>query len=339
MKLLTRDEFRQAVFDRDGHRCVVCGAPAADAHHILEPRLFPDGGYYLDNGASLCEQHHIQAEQTRLSVEQIRQACGVPESRKVLPPHLYEDQPYDKWGNPIMGNEMRTKGELFDDPSVQKILAEGGVLGLFTKYVRYPRTHHLPWSDSMVDDDRMIESLDGFVGEPIVVTVKMDGENTSLYNDYLHARSLSPRKHVSRDWIKSFHARFAHDIPEGWRVCGENLFAEHTIHYGNLASYFYAFSVWNDKNVCLSWDESLEWFQLLGLSVVPVLYEGPWDEEMLRGLHKPVHDGCECEGYVVRVRKAFHYRDYRRCVGKYVRKGQVGRHDFWTGRVVRNELR
>ena len=73
--------------------------------------------------------------------------------------------------------------------------------------------------------------------------------------------------------------------------------------------------------------------------MVPVLYEGPWDEEMLRELHQPVHDGCECEGYVVRVWKAFHYRDYRRCVAKYVRKGQVGRHDFWTGQVVRNELR
>lgn len=52
--LLTRDDFREFVFKRDNHKCVVCGEPAVDAHHILERRLFHDSGYYLDNGASLC---------------------------------------------------------------------------------------------------------------------------------------------------------------------------------------------------------------------------------------------------------------------------------------------
>lgn len=62
-KLLTRDEFRRAVFARDGYRCAACGARPSDialvvdldAHHIMERRLFPDGGYYLDNGATLCD--------------------------------------------------------------------------------------------------------------------------------------------------------------------------------------------------------------------------------------------------------------------------------------------
>lgn len=51
MKLLTRDEFREGVFERDGHKCVVCGDDARDAHHIMERRLFADGGYYMENGA------------------------------------------------------------------------------------------------------------------------------------------------------------------------------------------------------------------------------------------------------------------------------------------------
>jgi len=34
-KLLTRDEFREGVFKRDNYKCVVCGAPAKDAHHII----------------------------------------------------------------------------------------------------------------------------------------------------------------------------------------------------------------------------------------------------------------------------------------------------------------
>jgi hypothetical protein len=38
-RLLTRDEFREGVFERDNHKCVICGATAQDAHHILERRI------------------------------------------------------------------------------------------------------------------------------------------------------------------------------------------------------------------------------------------------------------------------------------------------------------
>ena len=44
-KLLTRDEFRRQVFERDGNKCVFCDRPAKDAHHIIERRLWPDAGY------------------------------------------------------------------------------------------------------------------------------------------------------------------------------------------------------------------------------------------------------------------------------------------------------
>src|SRR5271168_2324564 len=100
--LLTRDAFREAVFARDGHGCVTCGMTGQDAHHIIERRLFPDGGYYLDNGATLCEKHHILAEQTILTCEEIRESAGI--KTIILPPHLYSDQRYEKWGNPIMPN-------------------------------------------------------------------------------------------------------------------------------------------------------------------------------------------------------------------------------------------
>jgi len=60
-QLLSRTEFREGVFERDKLKCVICGAPAVDAHHIIERRLFPDGGYYLDNGSSLCGDCHMKA--------------------------------------------------------------------------------------------------------------------------------------------------------------------------------------------------------------------------------------------------------------------------------------
>lgn len=109
-ELLTRDEFRERVFERDGHKCVMCESPAKDAHHIMERRLFKDGGYYLDNGASLCEKHHMMAEQTVLSCEQIRSAAKI--DCIVLPEHLYDDLTYDKWGNIIMPNGMRLKSKV-----------------------------------------------------------------------------------------------------------------------------------------------------------------------------------------------------------------------------------
>ena len=71
--LLTRDKFREGVFERDNHKCVICQAPAQDAHHIIERRLFPDGGYYLDNGSSLCGDCHYKAEQTVITPQEIRE--------------------------------------------------------------------------------------------------------------------------------------------------------------------------------------------------------------------------------------------------------------------------
>jgi len=337
-KLLSRDEFREGVFARDGHKCVVCGAPAKDAHHILERRLFDDGGYYLENGASVCEQHHLAAEMTTLSCEELRERIGIKEP--LLPPHLYSDQRYDKWGNPIQPNGSRLKGDLFFDESVQKILGQGGVLPLFTKYVKYPRTYHLPWSPGVKKDDRVMESLEGFRGQEVVVTVKMDGENTTMYDDYIHARSLSANPHPSRNWMKQFHSTIQHNIPPEWRVCVENLYAEHSIAYKNLESWCQLFSVWNDKNVCLSWDETIEWAQLLGITVVPVLYRGLWDEKTVKGLFKSEHGGDASEGYVVRVTDSFPYRDFKKLVGKYVRKDHVQTHGHWMrSKLVVNGLK
>ena len=87
----------------------------------MERRLWPDGGYYLDNGASVCGPCHLEAEATTFSCAYIRKEAGI--TTILLPPHLYGDQEYDKWANPILPNGQRLKGELFHDASVQKIMA------------------------------------------------------------------------------------------------------------------------------------------------------------------------------------------------------------------------
>ncbi len=328
--LLTRDEFRKQVFNRDNNKCVICSEPAVDAHHIIERRLWPDSGYYLNNGASVCSAHHFLCETTEISVEEIREACGI--MKKIIPPHMYDDQIYDKWGNIILENGKRLKGDLFDDESVQKVLKIGGFLPSFTHYIKYPRTHHLLWSPGMHDDDRLIESLDGFIDKRVIVTEKMDGENTTLYNDYIHARSLDSQNHESRNWVKNFWAQMCDGIPSGWRVCGENLFATHSIRYEKLPSYFLGFSIWDEHNRCLEWDNTIEWFNLLGITAVPVLYDGIWDEHNIQMIWNKIRDPFNCdeqEGYVVRVADSFLMKDFRHKVAKYVRENHVQTVKHW----------
>ncbi len=360
-KLLTRDEFREGVQTRDRYMCVWCCARAdlgtkLDSHHIIERRLFADGGYFLDNGVSVCEPCHLQAEQTLISCEELRERAGITEV--VLPEHLYRDQKYTKWGDPILDNGMRLKGELFEDESVQKVLKP--VLHLYTNRVKYPRTYHVPSSPGATDDDRKVESLEAmFAGHEVVVTEKLDGENCTLYSDYIHARSLEYAPHPSRDRVKAMWSQVAHDIPPGWRVCAENLFALHSIPYDNLKSYLYVFSVWSDKNICLPWDETVEWATLLGFPVVPVLGRGLWnsptyewrkfDESWCHSLWcsgggfqvQSADEDPLSEGYVVRLADSFHYKDFRRSVAKYVRKDHVVHRDgHWTNRpVVPNKVR
>lgn len=315
---MTRDEFRRSVFERDDYSCVLCGKLAQDAHHIMERRLFDDGGYHLDNGASVCGDCHVKCEQTLITTEELREKCGI--SKRDLPPHLYHDYIYDKWGNIINPDGTRIMGELYHDPSVQKILPEE-IKALFSPYVKYPRTFHLPWSESLTSDDRKLESMEIFEGQEIVVTEKMDGENSTIYWDgYFHARSISGKAHPSQSYLKSSMQKWCYDLPQNWRVCGENLYACHSIEYQKLPSYFMVFSIWDERNECLSWKDTCDWAELLGLTVVPTLYEGIYNEALLRSL--PL-DKSRQEGYVLRLRRRFSYAEFRHSVAKFVRENHV----------------
>jgi hypothetical protein len=180
----------------------------------------------------------------------------------------------------------------------------------------------------MHDDDRIHTTTTQWEGREIVVTMKMDGENTTLYSDYLHARSINSGGHPSRAWVKAFHASMAHDIPLGWRVCGENLYATHSIHYETLPSYFLGFALYDERNICLSWDETTEWFTLLGVTPVATLYRGIFDRSVLQRVEKEL-DYARDEGYVLRVTDGFHYKDHRLYVGKLVRPNHIQTVKHW----------
>lgn len=330
--VLPRDTFRALVFKRDGNKCVLCGAPGQDAHHILERRLWPDGGYYLNNGATLCGPCHLLAEATTVSCAKIREAASIEE--RLLPPHFYKDNIYDKWGNIISPRDewIRYKGELADDESVKKVIDHRVT---YSPLVKYPRTYHMPWSPGVTKDDRVLQNMDHFKNRMVVVTEKLDGENTTMYRDHIHARSLDSDNHPTRNWVKGLWGQIRNDIPEGWRLCGENLYAKHSIAYDSLPSYFILFSIWNEQNVCLSWPETEFWAVLLNLKTPPMVYRGMYDEEMIRWCGE-MHDsayGDEREGYVLRLEESFHYKDFRTSVAKYVRENHVQTHGHWMRNI------
>lgn len=197
----------------------------------------------------------------------------------------------------------------------------------------------MPWSEGANSDDTRLSSMDHFKGQRVIVTEKMDGENTTMYGDHIHARSIDSKHHESQAWIKNFWSTIKNDIPSGWRICGENLYAKHSIHYTELPSYFLGFSIWNEQNIALDWLSTLAWFSELGIYFVPVLYWNFFDEGLIKNLWtSPLNDNME--GYVIRDAGEIAYDDFHNKVCKFVRKNHVTTDEHWkTKPIIPNKLR
>jgi len=171
----------------------------------------------------------------------------------------------------------------------------------------------------------------------------MDGENTTLYQDHIHARSINSGDHPSRSWVKNLHGQIRHLIPEGMRVCGENLYAKHSIGYDNLDSYFLVFSIWIDE-YCFSWADTLEYCDLLDLTPVPyalsprfhkpLVYTAYLDDalERIAAGWEALHS--DKEGYVVRDAGCFKLSEWEQSIAKYVRPNHVQTDQHWMEKEV-----
>lgn len=197
---------------------------------------------------------------------------------------------------------------------------------------KYPRTPHFPFSPGATNDDKVLKSMDHFIGRQVVITEKMDGENTTIYNDFYHARSLDSAHKSYHSWLLGFLPAIQYQMKPGFRICGEYLYAKHSIGYDNLKSYFYGFSVWNGKE-CLDWQNTQNEFQRLGIVSVPVLYVGEFDADFVKNLaEQTVKRGGE--GIVVRFADAFQYDDFAMSVAKYVRPNHVQTDEHWSNSII-----
>lgn len=341
MKLLTRDQFRSQALARDYNKCVVCGSTLElSVHHILERKLFSDGGYYLDNAATLCETCHLKAEDTSLTVEEIRKLVGIKNC--LLPLGFSKEKTYDKWGNEICEG-YRIPGPMFYDIGAQRSLAS--ILHLFIKQSpKYPRTYHLPFSPGATSDDKILISWEQFKGPPIVITEKMDGSNVCLESDACFARTHSgPPDHPSFDMLKAFHAGVKHLIPENFQIFGEWLYAKHSIEYGNLPNYLMIFGVRDLKtNVWGSWEEVYDWAVELGVTTVPELFCGNTNDLMTLVLKLAKEQSSyseQREGVVVRYAWGFPDEEFSDKVCKWVKAGLITSNEHWKHQeIIRNRL-
>lgn len=206
--------------------------------------------------------------------------------------------------------------------------------------MKYPKTPHVPWSQGTSDDKTLLDD-NQFHNKDVIVTLKMDGENTSIYNDYIHARSLYPPTHPSQSWVKKLAGEVGYKLLDSERICGENLYARHTIPYNDLESYFMVFSIWT-KDLCWEWEDTLSFTKELGLITVPVIYEGKYDKEAILKAYEPYRSTHE--GYVIRTNGPFYYEDFACNVAKYVnpefRQALKENNVHWaTAPVVPNQLK
>ncbi len=207
------------------------------------------------------------------------------------------------------------------------------------KRTKYPRTYHIDFSECLSKDDKFLESIDSFLDKNVSATIKLDGENTTIYSDgYCHARSIDSKDHFSRHWVKSYSKIICSTLPNGYRICGENMFTKHSIEYINLSSYFYAFSVWNDKNECLSIEDTLYLCKEMNIEYVPVIYNEKFDYRKLQTLFRNVINNGH-EGIVIRNNGKFHYNEFSDNVCKAVRRNHVQTDEHWfNSKLVQNKI-
>lgn len=322
-KLLTRDEFRKQVQERDSFKCIICNDKADESHHIIERKLWNDEGYYLSNGASLCNFHHRQAENSTLCPQYLRHILNI---EQITPGDFNKEIDYDKWGKQFgMPREVEFK---------------------------YPTTWYLPFSPTVAEEDKRnkCKSLSHFVGVPTVITKKMDGSNSKLSSPKVAARNGFNADHHSFDLLKSkFESRLKYLIPNNLYIFGEWIYAKHSIEYKDelaLDDYFQCFSIYDKtNNIFLDWKETKEICKELGLSTVPVIdeykvFDTEW--ELINYLNKlgeqVVKEGHE--GIVLRSAYGYHFSQHKDFVLKYVRANHVQTDKHWAHTPLeRNKLK
>lgn len=208
--------------------------------------------------------------------------------------------------------------------------------------MKYPRTFHMPFSPGASSDDKIIDSMDSFVGRDVVITEKMDGSNSCMDTKNVFARTHTvPARHPSFNRLKQVHQQILFQLKENEQIFGENCFAVHSIVYDLLPSFYFMFGILNkDTATWASWSEVKEKAKELGLHTAPEI--GVYNFKNLKELQKTVEDLCKQksifggsrEGVVLRITDSFSNDQFEHCVVKWVREDHVTTDDHWSLQAI-----
>lgn len=212
---------------------------------------------------------------------------------------------------------------------------------------KYPSTPHWPWSESVHKDDSYHADPEFFLGREVVITEKLDGGNTCLWNGETFARSVQAP--ASDGWFAMVKKHHAWKTATRDDIClyGEDLYGIHSLEYDpmreNETFRLFAVRYFNPK--AIEEDNNNGWFadwdliethaKALDLKTVPVLFRGKFNtlDEITaffkENLKTPSSIGSEKEGFVIRIADTFDARDFQRCVAKFVREGHVQTDEHW----------
>ena len=205
---------------------------------------------------------------------------------------------------------------------------------------KYPSTPHWPWSEKVHRDDSYHENPRFFLDKQVVVTEKLDGGNTSLYEGGVYARSTSvPAVHGSFAMVKTYHG-WKTTQPEfkGLVFYGEEMYGVHTLEYDHMRreETYRLFAVLDVvRGIFLDWGKVEYYASQRGVKTVPVVYRGSFlrkedvTEFFQQERAKPSLIGGEKEGFVMRLASAFEADRFPMCVCKYVRANHVQTDEHW----------
>jgi hypothetical protein len=202
--------------------------------------------------------------------------------------------------------------------------------------MKYIRTHHLPYSPSISNDDKVLDDISCFIDKYVVYTEKLDGENTSMSKAGIHARSETSSFHPSQSWVRKLYGEICWRIPNNLQIVGENMYAKHSIYYDKLDTFFYVFAVIENEKTFLSYDDTADICDSLGLSHVPVLKIGKFDPDFK--LPSKSRFGDTIEGYVIRSIDSFNANDANSNIAKWVRPNHVQSDKHWKENWIPNKL-
>lgn len=215
---------------------------------------------------------------------------------------------------------------------------------------KYPSTPHWPWSDKVHRDDTYHTNPDFFVGREVVVTEKLDGGNTCLFNGEVYARSVVAPSHDGWMAMVRKHHAYKSLIDQGTRAFyGEDLYGIHSIEYDALAEdqtfWLFAMREFGDGLEASLGLDPVDWFacwdvveqeaKIMSVPTVPVVFHGTFsstDEitKFFREQRKlPSALGPEAEGFVMRDAERFEGKDFADHVCKYVRPHHVQTDEHW----------